>query len=359
MYGRKVSKIRFINVLLSEGQDGDRILSDKTNKGITEYSVRNKTARGKEAADTVMRRTVSMVLAIAILLLTGCTLPGTDAGISDGQSPEPTSLIIIDDTTGATGTENGGQSSEPGNKGQDEDPGRPGDEGQGSVTETPAPSPTPIPLNERMVVIGESKRIPVVNLLQEPELPSGCEAVSLTILLNYLGFSVDKMTIACKYLPQLDFYGEENDLHGADFRTTFAGDPTRLEHSYGCYAPCITITANAYFEDNGYSARAYDITGADFDSLLTDYIDKGMPVLIWATSGNLRPSKLTDLYWTTPEGEVVRWLAYQHCIVLTGYDLENNRIYVSDPQVGNTAYSYDILKERYLELGRQAIHIVP
>ena len=37
-------------------------------------------------------------------------------------------------------------------------------------------------------------------ILQEPELPTGCESVALTMALEYLGFELEKTTIADQYL---------------------------------------------------------------------------------------------------------------------------------------------------------------
>ena len=199
------------------------------------------------------------------------------------------------------------------------------------------------------------KLLNVSNIMQYPELPTGCESVALTILLNHLGYKADKMTIARDYLPKLDFYWYNGVLYGADFRTTFAGNP-ESEYAYGCYAQCITTTANNYLNDNGFGGKAYNITGSDFDSLLYDYIDKDIPVLIWITSSNLHETMLTSV-WTTPDGERVQWKAYEHCVVLTGYDLDNQLIYVSDPLVGNTSYDYGRIKQRYIDMGQQAVYI--
>lgn len=204
-------------------------------------------------------------------------------------------------------------------------------------------------------VYDNKKMIDVKNILQNPELPTGCEVTSLTILLNHLGYPADKVTMARNYLPTLDFYWENGIYYGADFRTTFAGNP-ESEYSYGCYAPCITITADSYFKDNGFSASAYDITGTDFDSLLSDYIDNDMPLLIWITSSNLHESALTSI-WTTPEGEQVQWRAYEHCVVLTGYDMDNQLIYAADPLYGSISYDYSTIRQRYNEMGRQAVYI--
>lgn len=199
------------------------------------------------------------------------------------------------------------------------------------------------------------KLLNVSNIMQYPELPTGCESVALTILLNHLGYKADKLTIARNYLPKLDFYWYNGVLYGADFRTTFAGNP-ESEYAYGCYAQCITTTANNYLNDNGFGGKAYNITGSDFDSLLYDYIDKDIPVLIWITSSNLHETMLTSV-WTTPDGERVQWKAYEHCVVLTGYDLDNQLIYVSDPLVGNTSYDYGRIKQRYIDIGQQAVYI--
>lgn len=200
------------------------------------------------------------------------------------------------------------------------------------------------------------KVLDMQNILQNPELPTGCEATSLTMLLNYLGYPVDKVTIARNYLPKLDFYWEDGIYYGADFRTTFAGNP-ESEYSYGCYAPCIVTTANNYFLENEFDAAACNITGADFDSLLDDYIDNGKPVLIWVTSSNLHESELTKI-WTTPDGEQLQWRSYEHCVVLTGYDKDNQLIYTSDPLYGNIAYDYSIIRQRYNEMGQQAVYII-
>ena len=200
-----------------------------------------------------------------------------------------------------------------------------------------------------------TKLINVNNIMQYPELPTGCETTALTTLLSYLGFSVDKLTIARDYLPKLDFYWEGDEYCGADFRTTFAGDP-ESEYSYGCYAPCIVTAANNYLEDIGSALRATDMTGTDFESLLTDYIDNDQPVLIWVTSSDLHETQLTSV-WKTPAGDEVQWVAYEHCVVLTGYDLDAQRIYVSDPLVGNTDYDLSKIRQRYIDMGQQCVAI--
>ncbi len=52
--------------------------------------------------------------------------------------------------------------------------------------------------------IGSANTIPVNCILQNPELPTGCEATSLTMVLNYWGYTVSKVTIAGQYLPPIN-----------------------------------------------------------------------------------------------------------------------------------------------------------
>lgn len=200
-----------------------------------------------------------------------------------------------------------------------------------------------------------SKQIEVKNILQNPELPTGCEVVSLTILLNHLGYNADKLTMARKFLPKMKFYSSGGVQYGADFHTTFAGDPEDSS-SYGCYAPCIKTTADIYFAVNRIKAEAQDLTGTDLETLLSDYIDNDRPVLIWITMGNLLASYPGSV-WNTPDGRRVQWLANEHCVVLTGYDKGKGLIYVSDPLYGNKSYDLGKLKLRYNELGSQAVCI--
>ena len=84
--------------------------------------------------------------------------------------------------------------------------------------------------------------------MQYPELPTGCESVALTNLLNYYGFGLSKTTIAGHYLPL---------SWSNNFVTAFAGDPfTGTGGFNGCVAPAIVIAGNNYLSAAGSSLRA-------------------------------------------------------------------------------------------------------
>ena len=180
-----------------------------------------------------------------------------------------------------------------------------------------------------------------------PSLPTGCEATALTIALNYYGFNADKYDIAMNYLPRMNFTGG----YGADFRYVFPGNPS-TSSGYGCYAPAITATANAYFTANKNASFAEDITGTEFSDLY-EYINAGTPVVFIATMGMKAPYYTSS--WKTPDGNTVTWKAGEHCLVLIGYDRSKGTVLVSDPLRGNVEYDAALVKQRYNDMGKNAV----
>ena len=196
-------------------------------------------------------------------------------------------------------------------------------------------------------------QLPVTCILQgaSPSLPTGCEATALTIALNYDGFSAEKTDIAKTYLPKMLFYTLNNIYYGADFQYVFPGDPT-TSYGYGCYAPAIVATANAYFTAQKNASYAENISGTNFSDLLS-YVANGRPVVFWATMGMCAPG--TGGSWTTPDGDTVTWKSNEHCLVLTGYDKSAGTVEVADPLRGNVTYDMALVAQRYEQMGKNAV----
>ena len=119
---------------------------------------------------------------------------------------------------------------------------------------------------------------------QYPELPTGCEITAMTMVLNYYGYNVDKVTMALDYMPkiQAEFYrGEDGRLMGPDLENFFVGDPTE-ETGYICGTGAIVTAANAYLTDVGSDMTAVAMKNAQPEELY-DLIDQGTPVVIWCT----------------------------------------------------------------------------
>ena len=81
--------------------------------------------------------------------------------------------------------------------------------------------------------------IPFVS--QYPELPTGCEIPSLTEVLNYLGYGIDKETLARNYLDMRDTVTQ------GCFVEYFWGSPWKTTGS-GCFAPAIANVANSFLK---------------------------------------------------------------------------------------------------------------
>lgn len=198
---------------------------------------------------------------------------------------------------------------------------------------------------EPTVLPADSWQLDAQPILQNPELPTGCEATSLTIALNYAGYAVDKLTIADEYLITADPYE-------ATFGEAFIGspyDPT----AWGCYAPVIAKTAENYIAAQGGNETIQNLTGCSLKTLLWE-VANGTPVITWATIG------MTDeveerYYWTTADGDDAVFLYHEHCVLLCGYDLNANTVTVCDPLEGRVEYDMDIFEDRYNTMYQQAV----
>lgn len=202
------------------------------------------------------------------------------------------------------------------------------------ITTTPAPVTT---IPDRKIISS------VKSFVQGPELPTGCEATGLTIAVRWYGYDVGKVEMAMTHMPRQDFRYSGSRLIGADFMTTFAGDPSREEMSYGCYIPCMVKTVNNYFSSVGSSYRGRDISGKELEELFP-YVAQNIPVILISTPELVTPR--TGDSWYTNDGRYVTWQRGHHCMVLIGYDKKNGRVYCADPMMRAGIVSWNIAEFR-------------
>ena len=210
-----------------------------------------------------------------------------------------------------------------------------------------------IPLGDVPETLSGKALLPVNNVMQTPELPNGCEITALTIVLNYYGFSVDKLTMADTYLPK------EEDTYTADFYKTFAGNPRNQWRAFGCYSPVIVKSAEDYLTAVG-KRDAYevsDISGASPEELYL-LLDAGCPVVVWMTQYIDATPKILKT-WTAADGEEMNWKHPLHCVVLIGYDRVANTVTIADPLVGIVSHNATTFALRYKQLGTQAVLVRP
>lgn len=190
---------------------------------------------------------------------------------------------------------------------------------------------------EKSVSIGDYSKhhISFTTLNQFPTLPTGCEVVSLTSILNHYGFDVGMTTMADKYMPRYD--GSFYNVSPHDY---FLGTPYTWD-GFGCFSGCIVKTAENYFDDkNIKNYTAVDISGCSLDELY-NYLNNDIPVITWVTSGFVNPTN--DGSWTV-DGETFSWCNHEHCLVTIGYDKNAHTVTVADNSGG---YNYSLSMSQY------------
>lgn len=191
-------------------------------------------------------------------------------------------------------------------------------------TETNLPE-TPISPDEDGIVC-----LDVENIMQIPGFPNGCEVVSLTIALKYLGYDIDQYTLYYDHMPK-------SPLRGGDPWTTYVGEATDI--GFGCYAPCVVTTGNDYLRSVGGNHIVKDVSYQKLEEY-EKYIDEGKPVIMW---GMLDMVWNPSLVWVAYiNGEEVIWHSHSHCLVMIGYT-EDEYIFC-DPLQGVVRYGkYEVL----------------
>lgn len=209
-------------------------------------------------------------------------------------------------------------------------------------TPTPAPTPTATAKPGRLQLTA-----PVI--LQDPELPTGCEATSAAMLLQKYGFTATKNEIADR-LPKKNM---DQDGYGFDPNKYFIGNP--YGSGRGCFADVLMRTINSYLTAQGSMILAYNATGVPF-SYLDVLLEQGRPVVVWATMGM---SNITEtVSWIDQEtGKEIEWKRPEHCLLLIGYDKAAGTYIFNDPQKGLTEYSAAQFKKIWEAMGSRALYL--
>ena len=182
--------------------------------------------------------------------------------------------------------------------------------------------------------------------MQYPELPTGCESVALTNLLNYYGFGLSKTTIAGHYLPI---------SWSNNFVTAFAGDPfTGTGGLNGCVAPAIVIAGNNYLSAAGSSLHAVDVSFSSIPAL-KNRLACGQPIEVWNTEWGGYPGGRYAASWYN--GHSYGLWGGNHAVVLKGYDDEEGIVYVSDSISGDVTRDARVFFSTWQMMDSQAVAI--
>lgn len=189
--------------------------------------------------------------------------------------------------------------------------------------------------------IGNSKIIQAPFISQLGKYPTGCESVTTVMALNHIGIDVSVDKFIDSYLTKT----------GVPFdpSISFGGNP-RSTSGYGCYAPVIKKALDKALSGKNYEAKV--LNNVSLKTLCSQYIDKGIPVILWATMYMNTP--YISSTWTYNE-KTINWIAPEHCLLLVGYDSSHyifNDPLTSHPQ---TYYSKSSVEAAYKGLNYQAI----
>ncbi len=181
---------------------------------------------------------------------------------------------------------------------------------------------------------------------QYPELPTGCESVALTNLLNYYGFGLGKTIIADYYLPKGS---------NGNFVTAFDGNPRRSSGGLmGCVAPAITIAGNNFLRAAGSGKQAKDVSFSSISSI-KNRLTCGQPVEMWNTEWGSWPGGRYAARWYN--GHSYGLWGGNHAVVLKGYDDERGIVYLSDSINGNVTRNAQVFFGTWQQMDSQAVVI--
>lgn len=196
--------------------------------------------------------------------------------------------------------------------------------------------------DEKTITVSDYKSAKINNfkiLNQFPSLPTGCEVVSLTSVLNHYGFDVSMHTMVEDYMPTM-----EHNYFSVSPNDYFYGLPYSYEQGMGCYPGCIVKTAENYFKDKKITDYvAVDISGGSVKDVF-NYIKSDIPVITWVTSGFTYPN--VEGRWTVGN-ETFTWYEREHCLVTVGYNENDNTVTVADDAGG---YTYTVSLSKYKEV---------
>jgi uncharacterized protein YvpB len=192
--------------------------------------------------------------------------------------------------------------------------------------------------------------IPVEVVLQNPELPNGCEITALTSVLNSYGYPVTKTEMADDYLPKRPFIRVDGDLYGPDPYKAYAGDP-RGTGGFFSFAPPIVEAANSYLENREGTSSSIDISGSSIEEII-EFLKQSIPVVIWVTRDLLEPN-LQYSWYLYDSNEHFLAPVNLHVVVLNGYT--GGKVHVMDPLKGQVLYDTDTFFDSYQALGSHAL----
>ena len=212
-----------------------------------------------------------------------------------------------------------------------------------SLSERPTTDEVVLQTPEQTHPYSGENPLPMTSRSQLPALPNGCEFVSLAMVLEYYGYPYDNEALVREYCPMGEYLKTDPDK-------AYVGSPFAGEAGLGCNAPVVRTAANQFLQDRDARLEANYAHSPTIEGLLA-YIDRGTPVILWATV-DMKQDFTVVREWQA-QGEQFSWLRYSHCLVLVGYTAQD--FIFQDPLSGLVRYARADCESSFTALGCQAI----
>lgn len=190
--------------------------------------------------------------------------------------------------------------------------------------------------------------VPLESQFEGIILENGCEITSLSMLLQYYGYEVNKNQLA----KELDYvpYALSKTTYGNP-NLGFVGDIKEGKKAMGVHVDPIAKVARKIVK-NEFEVVASQ--GRSFQDIL-QRLQEDTPVWIISTLDMQIPTEDDFISWKTKEG-TLQLTPLIHAVVLTGMD-ENN-VYYNDPYgVKDASIAIADLEEVYNKMGQQSLYL--
>ena len=98
-------------------------------------------------------------------------------------------------------------------------------------------------------------------MLQNPELPNGCEVTSLAMALAAAGYPADKTALFTGYMPSEPFVVLDGVRYGPDPETAYAGDAASARGGWYCLEGPVMEAGSRWLSEQGAGCHMARCTG--------------------------------------------------------------------------------------------------
>lgn len=197
--------------------------------------------------------------------------------------------------------------------------------------------------------------VPVLLISQNPELPNGCEATSLAMLLSCTGTAADKMDVLENYLPKQSITWINGVRCGPDPQAAYAGNAAVKGGGWYCFETPVIQAGDVWLKVKKQPYQMKNLTCLSQEEL-EQYLAQQIPVVVWATLHCQLPH-VSSYPWTLSDGTTYYPYTNLHCFVLTGF--ADGKYYAADPIYGWQALSPSVFWQAFDSMGRRAVTLAP